>query len=410
VTDLADRLVSALGLAVMIGVAWLCSSDRRSMPWRTVAWGVGLQLALAVVLLKTAVGRAFFEAMSAIADALARYVDAGAQFVFGGLIPGDFSFAIQVLPIIIFMGSLFAILYHLGIMQHVVNTLASVLSRTLGTSGAESLAAVGNIFVGMAESALVVRPYLERMTRSELFSLMTVGMSTVAGSVMFAYVKLLGSGDYAGHLATASLLSAPAGILIAKVMIPERGVPETLTRGHAATERTSINVIDAAAQGAAAGLRLAAYVGALLIAFVALIALVNDGLGSVGHLVGIENFTLQRILGVLLAPVAWLMGVPWEDATRVGALLGIKTVLNEFLAYLELSALMQEGILQPRSVTIASYALCGFANFGSLAILLGGIGGIAPSRRGEIAELGLRSILSGSLATFMTACVAGMLL
>jgi CNT family concentrative nucleoside transporter len=410
VTSLEDRFVSALGLVVMIFVAWLVSSDRRAMPWRTIAWGVGLQLTLAVVLLKTVVGRIFFDAMSVLAEALSRYVDAGVEFVFGSLIPADFSFAIQVLPIIIFMGSLFAILYHLGIMQRVVNALALVLSRTMGTSGAESLAAIGNIFVGMTESALVVRPYLERMTRSELFSLMTVGMSTVAGSVMLTYVKMLGSGDYAGHLATASLLSAPAGILIAKVMIPEREVPETVSGARAATEHTSRNVIDAAAQGAMAGLRLAAYVGALLIAFVALIALVNDGLGGLGGWVGIEDLTLQRILGAVLAPVAWLMGVPWEDATRVGALLGIKTVLNEFLAYLDLAALIREGALQPRSVMIASYALCGFANFGSLAILLGGIGGLAPSRRGEVAELGLRSILSGSLATFMTACVAGMLL
>jgi CNT family concentrative nucleoside transporter len=410
VTSLGDRFASALGLVVMIFIAWLVSSDRRALPWRTIAWGVGLQLALAVLLLKTAVGKTFFRVMSVLAEALSRYVDAGVEFVFGSLIPGDFSFAIQVLPIIIFMGSLFAILYHLGIMQRVVNALARVLSRTMGTSGAESLAAIGNIFVGMTESALVVRPYLERMTRSELFSLMTVGMSTVAGSVMLTYVKMLGSADYAGHLATASLLSAPAGILIAKVMIPEHGVPETVTGAHAATERTSRNVIDAAAQGATAGLRLAAYVGALLIAFVALIALVNDCLGGLGGWVGIEDLTLQRILGAALAPLAWLMGVPWEDATRVGALLGIKTVLNEFIAYLDLSALMREGALQPRSATIASYALCGFANFGSLAILLGGIGGLAPSRRGEVAELGLRSILSGSLATFMTACVAGMLL
>jgi CNT family concentrative nucleoside transporter len=409
-TELTDRLTSLLGLAVMIGIAWLCSSDRRAMPWRTVAWGVGLQFALALVLLKSPVGELFFDGMSMIAEALTRYVDAGSSFVFGALIPEEFSFAIQVLPIIIFMGSLFAVLYHLGIMQRLVNALAAVLSRTMGTSGAESLAAVGNVFVGMAESALVVRPYLERMTRSELFSLMTVGMSTVAGSVMFAYVRMLGSSDYAGHLATASLLSAPAGILIAKVMIPEREVPETVAGGHADTERTSTNVIDAAAQGATAGLRLAAYVGALLIAFVALIAVVNDGIGAAGGLVGIEGLTLERILGVVLAPLAWVMGIPWEDATRVGGLLGIKTVLNEFLAYLELAALIQEGTLQPRSVTIASYALCGFANFGSLAILLGGIGGLAPSRRAEVAQLGLRSILSGSLATFMTACVAGILL
>lgn len=409
-TEASDRLISLFGLTIMVAIAWLCSSNRRAMPWRTVVWGIGLQFSLALVLLKTPIGRAFFDGMSVVAEALTRYVDAGSNFVFGSLIPEEFSFAIQVLPIIIFMGSLFAVLYHLGIMQHVVNALAAVLSRTLRTSGAESLAAVGNVFVGMAESALVVRPYLERMTRSELFSLMTVGMSTVAGSVMFAYVRMLGSGDYAGHLATASLMSAPAGILIAKVMIPETEVPETATGGRAGTERTSINVIDAAAQGATAGLRLAAYVGALLIAFVALIALVNDGISAVGALFGAENLSLQQILGVLLAPLAWVMGVPWEDATKVGSLLGVKTVLNEFLAYLDLAAMMREGVLAPRSVTIASYALCGFANFGSLAILLGGIGGLAPSRRGEVAELGLRSILSGSLATFMTACVAGILL
>jgi CNT family concentrative nucleoside transporter len=409
-TEPSDRFISLFGLAIMVAIAWLCSSNRRAMPWRTVAWGVGLQFALALVLLKTPIGRAFFGGMSVVAEALTRYVDAGSSFVFGSLIPDEFSFAIQVLPIIIFMGSLFAVLYHLGIMQHVVNAMAAVLSRTLRTSGAESLAAVGNVFVGMAESALVVRPYLERMTRSELFSLMTVGMSTVAGSVMFAYVRMLGSGDYAGHLATASLMSAPAGILIAKIMIPETEVPETATGGRAGIERTSINVIDAAAQGATAGLRLAAYVGALLIAFVALIALANDGIGAVGALFGAENLSLQQILGTLLAPLAWVMGVPWEDAPKIGSLLGIKTVLNEFLAYLDLAAMMRDGVLAPRSVTIASYALCGFANFGSLAILLGGIGGLAPSRRGEVAELGLRSILSGSLATFMTACVAGILL
>ncbi len=409
-TGLAERLPSLLGLFVMVGIAWLVSSDRRQVPWRTVAWGIGIQFALALVLLKTAVGDAFFRAMAVLAEALTHYVDAGITFVFGDLVPEGFSFAIEVLPIIVFMGSLFAVLYHLGVMQRLVNVLAFALSRTMGSSGAESLAAVGNIFVGMAESALIVRPYLARMTRSELFSLMTVGMSTVAGSVMLTYVKMLGSADYAGHLATASLLSAPAGLLIAKVMIPETGTPETTSGGRASMERESVNVIDAAAQGAAAGLKLAAYIAAMLIAFVALIALVNDSLAGIGGWVGVPDLTLQRILGFLLAPLAWLMGVPWEDAPQVGALLGIKTVLNEFLAYLELSALMEAGALQPRSAMIASYALCGFANFGSLAILLGGIAGVVPTRRAEVAELGLRSILSGSLATFMTACVAGILL
>jgi CNT family concentrative nucleoside transporter len=265
---------------------------------------------------------------------------------------------------------------------------------------------VANVFLGMVEAALVVRPYLERMTRSELFALMTTGMASVAGSVLVAYVGMLGA-DYAGHLATASLLSAPAGLLLAKVMVPETGRPETAGAGRAPVEVSSVNLIDAAAQGAIAGLRLAAYVGALLVAFVALVAMLNHVLASAGALVGLPDLTMQRILGWALAPLAWLMGVPWEDAARVGALLGVKTVLNEFIAYQELGTLIHAGALSERASVIASYALCGFANFGSLAILLGGIGGLAPTRRPDVARLGLLSILSGSLASFMTACVAG---
>ncbi len=248
------------------------------------------------------------------------------------------------------------------------------------------------------------------MTHSELFSLMTLGMATVAGSVMLAYVGMLGGGDYAGHLATASLLSAPAGLAIAKLMVPEKETPETVGGGPATLPRTAVNPIDAAAQGAIAGLRLAGYVGAMLLAFVALIALVNDALGSLGGLIGLPDLSLQRALGVVLAPAAWLLGVPWADASAVGALLGVKTVLNEFLAYQELGQYVAAGTLAPRSAVIASYALCGFANFGSLAILLGGLGGLAPGRRGEVAQLGLRSIVSGTLASFSTACVAGILL
>jgi CNT family concentrative nucleoside transporter len=410
VTEWSDRAVSALGLLVFVGLAWLCSSDRARIPWRTVAWGLGLQLALGVLLLETPVGGAFFSMMNALVDALLRYTDVGVRFVFGALVDTGFSFAINVLPIIVFMGSVFSVLYHVGVVQPVVNGLARVLGRTLRLSGAESLAAVANLFVGMVESALVVRPYLENMTRSELFTLMTLGMSTVAGSVLLAYVGMLGGGEFAGHLATASLLSAPAGVLVAKMMIPESATPQTAAGVKAVVESPAVNLIDAAAQGALAGLRLAAYVGALLIAFVALIALVNDLLGTLGGLVGIPGLTMQAALGTLLSPLAWLMGVPWQDATTVGSLLGVKTILNEFLAYQELGILIENGGLSPRSAIIASYALCGFANFGSLAILLGGIGGLAPSRRGEVASLGLRSILSGSLATFMTACVAGVLL
>jgi CNT family concentrative nucleoside transporter len=400
------RLVSAVGFVAMIAIAWAFSQDRRRFPWRTVAWGAALQLALGVVLLETPVGEAFFRGMNRAVATFIGYVDAGVGFVFGSLVQTGFSIVVNVLPIIVFMGSVFAILYHLRILQRVVDALAGLLSRTMGTSGAESLAAVANIFLGMTEAALVVRPYLERMTRSELFALMTTGMASVAGSVLVAYVGMLG-GEYAGHLATASLLSAPAGLLLAKVMVPEAGAPETATASHAPVEISSVNLIDAAAQGAIAGLRLAAYVGALLVAFVALVAMLNHALGAAGALVGLPDLSMQRLLGFALAPLAWLMGVPWQDAARVGSLLGVKTVLNEFLAYQELGALIHAGALAPRSAVIASYALCGFANFGSLAILLGGIGGLAPGRRPEVARLGLLSILSGSLASFMTACVAG---
>ncbi len=401
--------MSMLGLITMVAIAWLFSTDRRRVPWRIVGWGMAIQLGLAVVLLKTPLGAPFFGGMNALSRALMTYTDTGTRFVFGALADTGFSLVIHVLPIIIFMGSVFAVLYHLGIMQRLVGAMSIVLSRTMRTSGAESLATVANLFLGMTESALLVKPYLERMTRSELFLLMTMGMATVAGSVMLSYVGMLGDGDYAGHLATASLLSAPAGILISKVMIPETETPATFARSRTTQQATSVNVIDAAAQGALAGMRLAAYVGALLLAFVALIAMLNASIGAVGGWLGAENLSLQKLLGFALAPIAWLLGVPWEDASQVGALLGMKTVLNEFIAYGELADLMAANALAPRSAVIASYALCGFANFGSLAILLGGLGGMVPARRPEIAQLGLRSILSGSLATFMTGCVAGML-
>jgi CNT family concentrative nucleoside transporter len=410
VTDLSSRAASLLGFACLLGVAFAMSERRNAVSWRTVAWGVGLQFALGAVLLKTPVGHAFFALMNGVVGALLAYTDVGVRFVFGALVDTGFSFAVNVLPIIVFMGSLFAVLYHLGLLQRVVNLLSKALGRSMRLSGAESLAAVANLFVGMTESALIVRPYLEAMTRSELFSLMTLGMATVAGSVMLAYVGMLGGGDYAGHLATASLLSAPAGIAIAKLMLPETETPRTGVGGVVELERSAVNPIDAAAQGAIAGLRLAGYVGAMLLAFVALIALTNDALGFLGAVVGVPDLTLEGLLGWLLAPVAWLLGVPWSDAGTVGSMLGVKTVLNEFIAYQDLAQHLEAGTLSPRSAVIASYALCGFANFGSLAILLGGLGGLAPSRRPDVARLGLRSIVSGTLASFSTACVVGLLL
>lgn len=408
--EFGPRLVSGLGFVAMIAIAWSVSSDRKRFPTRVVVAGAAVQIGLGVLLLKTPVGALFFAGMARVVGAFLSYSEAGTRFVFGALADSGFSIFVNVLPIIIFSGCFFSVLYHLGILQRLVDALAGLLARGMRLSGAESLCAVANLFVGLTEAALLVGPYVARMTRSELFALMTLGMATVAGSVMLAYVGMLGGGDYAGHLATASLLSAPAGLLLAKVMLPETGTPETLSRGQADVARSSVNVIDAAASGALEGLRLASYVGALLIAFVAMIALVNGLLGVAGTFVGIEDLTMQRILGTLLAPIAWLLGVPWSEASQVGALLGVKTVLNEFIAYQSLAELQAAGALSPRASVIASYALCGFANFGSLAILVGGIGGIAPERRGEVAELGLRSILAGSLATFMTACVAGMLL
>ncbi|HKA14174.1 MAG TPA: nucleoside transporter C-terminal domain-containing protein [Myxococcota bacterium] len=407
---LAPRAVSALGFLCWMAVAWALSENRRAVPWATVFWGIALQLGLGLLLLKTPFGRGFFALMISLVDALLACTDAGVRFVFGALVDTGFSFAVHVLPTIVFMSSLFAVLYHVGFLQVVVRALSVVFARTMRISGAESLSAIANIFLGMVESALVVRPYLARMTRSEMFLMMTLGMATVAGSVMLAYVGMLGGGDYAGHLATASLVSAPAGVLMAKLMVPEREVAATAGGRVADVPDGAANLIDAAAQGAIAGLRLAAYVGALLVAFVALIALANGVLAWLGAAVGIADLTFQRLLGLAMAPAAWLLGVPWADAGAVGALIGEKTVLNEFLAYQDLGRQIASASLAPRSAVIASYALCGFANFGSLAIMVGGIGGLAPERRGEVVELGLRTIVSGTLASFSTACVAGMLL
>ena len=414
-TDLGLRAMSGFGFFAMIAIAWCVSTDRSKIPWRVIAWGVGLQFALGLLLLKSSFGAAFFVAVNQLVNGLLVYAAAGTKFVFGSLVETGFSFALNVLPVIIFMGSLIAILYHLGLVQRIVNAFAWLLSKTMRVSGAEALAAVANVFVGMVESALVIKPYLARMTRSELFSLMTLGMATVSGSVLITYVGFLGSVDGAGHLVIASLLSAPAGLLIAKVMLPESGNPETAS-GASATQSIddldsrASNIIDAAATGAINGLKLAAYIGALLIAFYALLEMANSMLGYAGSFFGNPTLSFQGVLGTIMTPFAYLMGIASQDVAQVGSLLGVKTVLNEFIAYRELGELVKAGSLQPRSVIIASYALCGFANFGSLAILLGGIEGMAPDRRHEVARLGMRSILSGTLTTFMTACIVGMLL
>jgi len=409
-SDLGLRCVSAFGLVAMIAIAWAFSLDRKRMPWHTVLWGLGLQFAVAVVLLETGAGTLVFGAATALVRGLESFTAVGSKFVFGPLYAeSGFAIVTHVLPVIVFLGALFSMLFHVGLVQRVIAALAMVLARTLRTSGAESLCAAATIFVGMVEAPLLVRPYIERMTRSELFTVMATGMSTIAGSVMVIYAGMLGVG-YAGHLLTASLLAAPAGILLSKVMLPETGTPQTADAHGALVEDDAVNLIDAASAGAIAGLRLAGYVGAMLIAFVALIAMANAALGSVAGWFGAPDLTFQQLLGYAFAPLALLIGVPAGEVTKVGSLLGVKTVLNEFIAYQELAKLIAAGAISQRAGVIASYALCGFANFGSLAILLGGLGGLAPSRRGDIAQLGVRSIAVGTLATLMAACWAGIFL
>jgi CNT family concentrative nucleoside transporter len=355
------------------------------------------------VLLWTAPGRKMFEAARLVVAQVLDFSNTGAEFVFGSSFRDHFV-AFSVLPTIIFVSSLTAILFHVGILQQVVKFMARVMIWVMDVSGAESLCASANVFVGMTEAPLVVRPYLVTMTRSELMAMMTAGMATIAGGVMAAYA---GMGADAGHLLAASLMSAPAALVVAKIMVPE--LEESPTKGEVRVEvpRTDANVLDAACRGASEGLGLALNVAAMLIAFIALIALINWPLSMLPP-VGGGPLSLERILGWIMAPAAWLMGIPWAEARDVGMLLGKKTIFNEFLAYQDLVA-MKDG-LSPRSFTVATYALCGFANFGSVAIMVGGIGGLVPSRRKDIARYGLRSLIGGTLATFMTACVAGLLI
>ena len=436
-TPILERLRSLIGLFVLVGLAWALSVDRKRIPWRVVAWGVGLQLLFAVFILKTPIGATIFDVASDAVVALLGFTVNGASFVFGNLVgdnvpvgtgtvgmggfeevPGQVartgaSFAFSVLPTIIFFSSLMTVMYHIGIMQLAVRGVAWVMQRTMRTSGAETLSAAGNIFVGQTEAPLLIKPFIERMTMSELMAVMTGGFATVAGGVLAAYVGFLLAffPDVAGHLMAASVMSAPAALVVAKLMYPESETPETAGSLEIEVERPDVNVIDAAARGASEGLFLALNVGAMLLAFIALIAMINGLLGWAGGLVGYDGLTLELVLGRLLAPLAWLMGVPWSDATTVGSLMGIKTVLNEFFAYIQLQGALSGGSpLQPRSIIIATYALSGFANFSSIAIQIGGIGGIAPSRKHDLSRIGLRAMIAGSIAAFMTATVAGMIL
>jgi concentrative nucleoside transporter, CNT family len=436
-TPFLDRLRSVFGLLLIGLIAWAISVNRAAIPWRVVFWGLALQLGFALFILKTPIGAGIFAGLNTLVVALLGFTVEGARFIFGDLVfntvpvgegepgmapmaesPGQVArtgafFAFNVLPTIIFFSSLMSLLYHVGVMQLLVKGMAWVMQRTMGTSGAETLSAAGNIFVGQTEAPLLVKPFVARMTQSELMAVMTGGFATVAGGVLAAFVGMLVAyfPDIAGHLIAASVMSAPAALVVAKIMVPEDGVPETAGGLAVDPEKRYVNSIDAAAGGAAEGLHLALNVGAMLLAFIALIAMVNAGIGWMGGFVGAPDLSLQLLLGWVLAPLAWMMGVPWSDAVTVGSLMGLKTVVNEFVAYLELSALLAGGAnLDPRSVIIATYALSGFANFSSIAIQIGGIGGIAPNRRSDLSRLGLRAMIAGSLAAFMTATIAGMLL
>ena len=414
-----DKLVGILGLFVMLGIAFLfCKPEhRKSINLRVVIGGILLQLTFALLILKTPVKILFTYANDAV-NALLGFTNKGSGFIFGSMMDmsgNGFIFAVQVLPTIIFFSSLMTVLYYLGVMQFIVNIVAKVMVKTLKTSGSETLSAAANIFVGQTEAPLVIKPFVEKMTQSELMAIMVGGMATVAGGVMASYVGLLKNDipTIAGHLMAASVMSAPAALVIAKIMVPETEESETAGESvELANEKLDANVIDAAARGAGEGLTLALNVAAMLLAFIALIAMLNGLIGVIGGVIGIEALSLEKIFGWIFAPLAFLMGVPWEDCTKIGALLGEKTMINEFVAYSHLAEMVKPGsaeVLSEKSEIIATYALCGFSNLSSIAIQIGGIGGIAPNRRGDLARLGIRAVIGGSLACFMTATIAGLL-
>jgi CNT family concentrative nucleoside transporter len=404
------------GAVVILGFGYAFSTNRRAIDWRTVAWGLGLQIVFAIVVLKTTIGQRLFTTLGEAVTRLLAFAGVGAAFVFGPL--GDRSvwgrvmtgalgpagdqyatiFAFQVLPTIIFIAALFAILYYFGIMQIVVRMFAVLMRRVMRASGAESLNVAASIFMGQTEAPLTIRPYLPEMTQSELMTVMTSGMAHISGGIMAAYILF---GIEAKHLLTAVIMTAPGTIMMAKMFVPETEVPKTMGTVRLTVERTDVNVIDAAGRGTGEGLHLALNVGAMLISFLALIALLNA-------LLGVVHLSLQQIFGWAFAPIAWSLGVPWRDAPTVGNLLGTRMALNEFVAYSQLGLL--KGSIEPKSFTICTFALCGFANFSSIGIQIGGIGALAPNRRHDLARLGLRAMLAGTLANFMTATIAGVLL
>ena len=397
-----DRFIGVVGLVVILGIAYAFSVDRKKVNPRLILWGLILQFAFALVVLKWSLGQQALAGVSNVVKLGLEKADAGAAFLFGPLADQQtlgFIFAFKALPTIIYISSFFSVLYYLGILQKLVLFMAKIMVRTMGTSGAESLSTAANVFMGQTEAPLVVMPYIASMTYSELCTLMVGGMATISGGMMAAYISM---GIEPQFLLAASVMNAPAAIVMAKILVPETGTPLTKGAVKLKVERTEVNIIDAAARGAGAGLNLALNVGAMLIAFLSLVALVNWPLQYFG-------LSLEQIFAWIFAPLAYVMGVPWPDANEVGSLFGKKLIVNEFVAYADLVQMKADNVLAPRSELIATYALCGFANLGSIGIQLGGIGGIAPTRKSDLAKLSLRVLLGGSLATFMTATIAGLL-
>ena len=401
-----ERLISVFGLAVFVGLSYAFSVDRRAVKWSPVLWGIALQLIFAILILKTAPGLAVFKFLGDLVTQFLNFSDAGAKFIFGDNFAEHF-IAFKVLPTIIFVSSFITILYHYGILQRVVQAVAWLMIKTMKTSGAETLSCAANIFIGQTEAPLLIKPYLAAMTLSELHAVMTGGFATIAGGVMAAYISF---GVPAHHLIAASVMSAPAALAISKLLYPETEKSLTAGEVEVKVDQVYANAVDAAASGASDGLKLAANVAAMLIAFLGLLAFFNALLGWFGGLISLPQLSLELILAYLMAPVAWLMGVPWADCAEVGVVLGKKTILNEFIAYLDLMELVKQQAISERSQIISTYALCGFSNIGSIGIQIGGIGALAPQRQGDLARLSVRALIAGSLACFMTACIAGMLI
>jgi CNT family concentrative nucleoside transporter len=419
------RIISLFGWLAMLATAWAISYNRKNFPWRTVIWGVGLQFVLALLILHTEAGKEFFIIAGKVVQKLIQFSTDGTKFVFGPLADADLTgrafgpehsivFAILVTGTVVIVAALSSLFYHWGILQRVVRAVAFVMRKALGTSGSETLSAAANIFMGQTEAPLVIRPYVPRMTRSELMTIMVCGMAHIAGGVAAVYAAMgmaAGYQDTAGHLLTASVLNCPAALMIAKIMLPETEKSETAGTSPATVPRTTANSIDAICRGAGDGFHLALNIIAMLIAFIAIIALANYVVGFPQTHLGVKNpVTLQNIFGWINAPFAWLMGVPSQDCVNIGQILGERVVLNEFVGYLDLTANAKQLALDPRSFTIATYALCGFANFSSIAIQVGGIGSLAPERRSEMAKIGFRAMCGGLLAAYMTASLAGFLL